>query len=263
MRVNLRTRYVLSCEKNRRAAPITRDERHRRVLPGKIICVDSLERRSLVRHAGVHVHEVCVTFTRAHMYVVAHVCGIEETRLKRVVARGGWRGRIGASEAEASLLGDYGSLIPIQRSELHAKRKSRPPESRRYHAENVWSRRRRRSPLLVMSVLRVAPVKVAPLKNVDIKARARLFPLWFHEPTRTWVAFDVSSALIRRCLVEFKLAASQRRVVDAFSYPHLVGVSSLLINRRYWRSGIDRELRDKSWRYLYPKYLKRRFGVGA
>jgi len=44
--------------------------------------------------------------------------------------RGGRRGRIGASEAEASLLGDYGSLIPIQRSELHAKRKSRPPESR-------------------------------------------------------------------------------------------------------------------------------------
>ncbi|KYM80621.1 hypothetical protein ALC53_08959 [Atta colombica] len=40
------------------------------------------------------------------------------------------RGRIGASEAEASLLGDYGSLIPIQRSELHAERKSRPPESR-------------------------------------------------------------------------------------------------------------------------------------
>lgn len=127
MRVNLRTRYVLSCEKNRRAAPIRRDERHRRVLPGKIIYVDSLELRGLVRHAGVHIHEVCVTFTRAHMYVVAHVCGIEETRLKRVVARGGWRGRIGASEAEASLLGDYGSLIPIQRSELHAKRKSRPP----------------------------------------------------------------------------------------------------------------------------------------
>lgn len=38
-------------------------------------------------------------------------------------ARGGERrGRIGASEAEVSLLGDYGSLIPIQRSELHAKR---------------------------------------------------------------------------------------------------------------------------------------------
>lgn len=141
MRVNLRVRYVLSCEKNRRAAPITCDKRHRRVLPGKIICVDSLELRGLVRHAGVDVHKVCVTFTRAHMYVVAHVYGMEETRLKRVVARsgprGGWRGRIGASEAEASLLGDYGSLIPIQRSELHAKRKSRPLESRRYHAENV------------------------------------------------------------------------------------------------------------------------------
>lgn len=45
--------------------------------------------------------------------------------------REGWRGRIRASEAEASLLGDYGSLIPIQRSsELHAKRKSHP---KRYH----------------------------------------------------------------------------------------------------------------------------------
>lgn len=136
---------------------------------------DNLRRhsRGLVHYAGVNVHKVCATFTRAHMYVVAHVCDMEES-LERVVAqsgpRGGRRGRIGASEAEASLLGDYGSLIPIQRSELHAKRKSRPPENRRYHAENVWSRRR--SPLLVMSVLRVAPVKVAPLKNVDIKARA-------------------------------------------------------------------------------------------
>lgn len=46
----------------------------------------------------------------------------------------GCRGRIRASEAEASLLGDYGSLIPIQRSELHAKRKSHP---KRYHQENV------------------------------------------------------------------------------------------------------------------------------
>lgn len=75
------------------------------------------------------------------MYVVAHVCGMKETRLEQGVERsglrGGRRGRIGASEAEASLLGDYGSLIPIQRSELHAKRKSRPPESRRYHAANV------------------------------------------------------------------------------------------------------------------------------
>lgn len=39
------------------------------------------------------------------------------------------RGRIGASEAEASLLGDYGSLIPIQRSELHAERKSVLPRA--------------------------------------------------------------------------------------------------------------------------------------
>jgi len=188
VRANWRTRYALSCEKNCRAALVTRDERHRRVLPGKIICVDTLELRGLARHTGVHVHKVCVTFTRAHMYIVAHVCGMEES-LERVVARSGprgrRRGRIGASEAEASLLGDYGSLIPIQRSELHAKRKSRPPESRRYHAENVWSRRR--SPLLVMSVLRVAPVKVAPLK-MSILKRARLFPLWFHEPMRTWVA---------------------------------------------------------------------------
>lgn len=46
------------------------------------------------------------------------------------------RGRIRRNEAEASLLGDYGSLIPIQRSELHAKRKSHP---KWYHAENVWS----------------------------------------------------------------------------------------------------------------------------
>lgn len=60
-----------------------------------------------------------------------------------------------------------------------------------------------------MSVLRVAPVKVAPLKNVDIKARARAF---FHYDFMSRrerglrVAFDVSSARVRRCLVEFKLA---------------------------------------------------------
>lgn len=69
------------------------------------------------------------------MYDGAHVCGIEKMRLERGETRSGLqgedrRGRIGASEAEASLLGDYGSLIPIQRSELHAERKSRPPESR-------------------------------------------------------------------------------------------------------------------------------------
>ncbi|EZA49737.1 hypothetical protein X777_11609, partial [Ooceraea biroi] len=66
------------------------------------------------------------------IYAGAHVYGMEETRLWRSEAGRGWekrRGRIGASEAEASLLGDYGSLIPIQRSELHAKRKSRPLES--------------------------------------------------------------------------------------------------------------------------------------
>jgi len=85
---------------------------------------------------------VYVTFTRARMYAGAHVCGMEEMRLERGEGRSGSqgedrRGRIGASEAEASLLGDYGSLIPIQRSELHAERKSRPPESRGYHAENV------------------------------------------------------------------------------------------------------------------------------
>jgi len=69
------------------------------------------------------------------MYDGAHVCGIEKMRLEQGETRSGLqeedrRGRIGASEAEASLLGDYGSLIPIQRSELHAERKSRPPESR-------------------------------------------------------------------------------------------------------------------------------------
>lgn len=122
-----------------------------------------------MRYAGVDVHKVCVTFTRAHMYIVAHVCDTEES-LERSGPRGGRRGRIGASEAEASLLGDYGSLIPIQRSELHAKRKSRPPENRRYHAERL------KPPPFPLAryvcPVRVAPVKVAPLKNVDIKARA-------------------------------------------------------------------------------------------
>lgn len=94
------------------------------------------------RRCNVGAHKVYVTFTRAHMYAAAHVYDMEETRLEQGEGRSGLqgedrRGRIGASEAEASLLGDYGSLIPIQRSELHAERKSRPPESRGYHAENV------------------------------------------------------------------------------------------------------------------------------
>lgn len=42
--------------------------------------------------------------------------------------REGWRGRIRASEAEASLLGDYGSLIPIQRSST-TREKKKPPQA--------------------------------------------------------------------------------------------------------------------------------------
>lgn len=129
------------------------------------------------RRYNVGVYKVYVTFTRARIHVGMHVYDTEETKLGRGEVGRGWRGvlrglgvtreerrgRIGASEAEASLLGDYGSLILIQRSELHAKRKSRPLESGGYHTENVWSRRHHRrccccccySPLLVMSVLRV------------------------------------------------------------------------------------------------------------
>lgn len=95
------------------------------------------------RRCNVGAHKVYVTFTRVHMYADAHVYDMVETRLGRGEGRRrsglqgeDRRGRIGASEAEASLLGDYGSLIPIQRSELHAERKSRP-KSRGYHAENV------------------------------------------------------------------------------------------------------------------------------
>lgn len=40
--------------------------------------------------------------------------------------REGWRGRIRGSEAEASLLGDYGSLIPIQRSSTTREKKKLP-----------------------------------------------------------------------------------------------------------------------------------------
>lgn len=42
--------------------------------------------------------------------------------------REGWRGRIRGSEAEASLLGDYGSLIPIQRSST-TREKKKPPQA--------------------------------------------------------------------------------------------------------------------------------------
>lgn len=96
----------------------------------------------MLRRCNVGAHKVYVTFTRVHMYAGAHVYDMEEMRLGRGEGRSGLhgedrRGRIGASEAEASLLGDYGSLIPIQRSELHAERKSRPPESRGYHVKNV------------------------------------------------------------------------------------------------------------------------------
>lgn len=76
--------------------------------------------------------------------------------------REGWRGRIRASEAEASLLGDYGSLIPIQRSsELHAKRKSHP---KRYHDRRErerGKRRLKRFPLLGSLCLYTLPCRLS------------------------------------------------------------------------------------------------------